>query len=113
MRDAFEEDDKYYPSDAVRDTYVLGGAQYVLFRGQDLVQRIACPGIVSDEDERHWSPGPRYSGPASLDLARWRYWRDGFKAAAASGTASDEIKSLAGKTVALMDALQEAMPGLD
>lgn len=69
MRDAFEEDDKYYPTDAVRDAYVLAAAQYVVFRGQDLVQRIVCPGNVSAEDEQYWKPGPRYSGPASLDLA--------------------------------------------
>ncbi|RMZ74975.1 hypothetical protein DV737_g5566, partial [Chaetothyriales sp. CBS 132003] len=84
MSDAFE-DEKHYPSEAVRDAYILGATQYILFKGQDLIQHIAYPGIISDEDKRHWTPGPRYLGPASLDLARWCYWKGGFQAAAAQG----------------------------
>lgn len=112
LRDAFEQDDKYYPSPAVRETYVLAAAQYVLYKGQDIVQHIVYPGDISSLDEQHWAPGPRYSGSARLDLSRWHFWKDGFAAEAASGTASDEVKTVVGKAAKLMDALEEATLGL-
>lgn len=112
MRDAFEQDDKYYESSAVRDTYVLAAAQYVLWKGQSVIQRIVYPGNVSNMNKQQWAPGPRYSGSACLDMSRWHYWRDGFLAAAESGTVLDEVKTAAGKAVKLMDVLEETTLGL-
>lgn len=112
MRDAFEQDEKFYPSSAVRDTYVLSAAQYVLFKGQDLIQQIVYPGDVSNLDKQHWKPGPRYSGSAHLDIMRWHFWRNGFAIEAQRGTASHEVKAVSGKTTKLMDMLEEIAFGL-
>jgi len=112
MRDAFEQDEKYYPSPAVRGAYVLAAAQYVLYKGQDLILRIVYPGSVSALDEQHWAPGSRYSGRPRLDLSRWRLWRDGFATEAESGAASDEVKAVASKAAKLMNTLEETTPGL-
>lgn len=68
MRDAFEEDEKYYPSDAVRDAYILGAAQYILFKGQDLVQRIACPGLCPTRTSGIGLPG---RGTRGLRVSTW------------------------------------------
>lgn len=112
MRDAFEERDAYYESDEVRYAYVLAAAQYVLYRGQDIIQHMACPGVVSDDDKQHWKAGPKYSGPASLSPERWCFWRDGFRAAAASEAAPGEVKNVVERAVMLMAALHAASLGL-
>lgn len=113
LKDAFEKDDKTKSgiTQAERDAYVLGAAQHILFRGQDLIQWVAYPGNTGDEHTKSWSAGAKYSGSFELNLKRWLFWRDGFKAAAETGNA--EVKTVAGNTVALMDALQAAMPGLE
>lgn len=108
LRDAFEQNDKYYPSTAIRDTYVLAAAQYVLYKGQDVIQSIAYPGDVSPLDKQHWALGPGYLGSADLNISRWHHWRDGFVAAADSGVSTDEVRTVARKAAKLMDALEEA-----
>jgi hypothetical protein len=91
---------------------VLAAAQYILFKGQDLIQQIVYPGDISPLDYKHWAPGPRYSGSAHLDISRWHYWRNGFAVEAQKKTASEEVKAVAGKTTKLMDMLEEIAFGL-
>lgn len=112
LRAAFEQDDEFYPSSAVRDAYVLAAAQYLLLKGQDLIQQIVYPGDISALDKQHWEPGPRYSGSADMDVRRWHYWRNGFAVEAQKGTASDEVKAVADKTTKLMDMLENIEFGL-
>ena len=113
LRDAFEQDDYFYKPPAVRDAYVLTAAQYVMWKGQDLMQRIVHPGDVGALYEQHWAPGPRYHGLARIDMSRWHFWKDGFAAEEAGrGNVSDEAKAVAGKTVKLMDALEETKGSL-
>lgn len=91
---------------------MLAAAQYVLYKGQYLIQHIVYPGDISPLDKQHWAPGPRYTGSAYLDLSRWHYWRDGFAAEANSGIALDEVKIVSSKAAKLMDALEEGTLGL-
>jgi hypothetical protein len=112
MRDAFEQEEKYYSSSGEHEAYVLAAAQYVLCKGQDLIEHVLYPGDVSSLDEQHRAPGPRYSGTPHLDRARWRYWREGFAAEVGRATAPDEVKTVAAKVVKLMDALEDATLGL-
>lgn len=111
LRHALEEDAEDAASQAERDAYVLGAAQHILFRGLDLIQWVAYPGITGNSQQTSWRPGSKYSGSSELNLERWLFWRDSFRAAAQSST-DEEVRSVAEKTVALMNALQAAMPGL-
>lgn len=112
MRDAFEQDDSYYQSQAERDAFVLASAQYILFNGQCLAQHLIYSGEPNDDLKRCWKAGSEYSGPGTFDLQRWKFWRDGFRAAAEAGDASEEIKSISGKAARLMDLLVDVTPGM-
>ena len=109
MRDAFEKNQESEPS-SVRDAYVLGAAQWVLWNGQNLSTQIRYPGDVSSEDRGMWRPGELYHGEPLFDIPRWHFWRDGFRAVAGGKhEASDECKAVAVKAADMMDALEKNM----
>ena len=85
-----------------------------MWYGRSLFAQVLVPGDVSSDDMRKWRPGPLYNGTASITLARWHFWRDGFRAAAAGesekATGLDrECQMVANKAAAMMDSLEVCM----
>ena len=112
LRDAHEEPHKEQGS--IRDAFVLGAAQYILWYGQSLFKQLLFPGDASADDLRCWSPGPLYDGKKCLSLHRWHFWRDSFKAVASQekeekNQFSQECKMVAAKAAAMMDSLEKNM----
>lgn len=97
-----------------KEAKVTVAAQYMQYRGQDIVQHIHCPPSATGNGAHVFGllTESRYKGPPTLNLGRWMFWRDEFAAAGANEGASQELKSVAGRTVALMDSLVAANSGL-
>ncbi|KAK2736251.1 hypothetical protein FQN57_000849 [Myotisia sp. PD_48] len=109
MRDAFEETHK---AGIIRDAYILGAAQHILWSGQYVFQQLLFPGDISDSDRRKWSPGPLYRGDGVeplLTLHRWHFWANSFKAVAMEKNSSDECKAVAKKAASLMNFIERDM----
>ena len=51
---------------SIRDAYVLGAAQWIIWYGQSLFKQILFSEDVSTDDLRSWSPGPLYDGKKVL-----------------------------------------------
>lgn len=112
MRDAHEG----FPeeSGSIRDAYVLGAAQWILWYGQTLFKQLLYSEAVSTNTLRAWSPGPLYDGKKFLSLHRWHFWRDSFKAVALQGKEEEkgygqECKMVAVKAEEMMDSLEKNM----
>lgn len=89
-------------SPAERDILVLASAQYILSTGQDLALRMTCETVLHSNDKCR----------LTLDLERWKLWRNGFMARAEDIHAREEVRNMAGKAARLMDVLLEVTPGL-
>jgi hypothetical protein len=107
MRDAFENEEEIEPG-SIRDAYVLGAAQWILWNGQNLFAQIRYPGDGLPHDYK--KGGPFFSSELVITLPQWRFWRDGFRAVAEEKyEASDECKTVAVKAADMMDALEKNM----
>ena len=107
MRDALETNlDK--EENCIRDAYILGAAQWILWNGHSLFMQLCCP---EDEHVRNKSPSQRvgklYSGKPGLTVHRWAFWRERFAEIAAGKMPSvgDECKGVAGRAVDIMACL--------
>lgn len=92
--------------------HVMAAAQCILWDGQEIYKYMVNPLPVSDVDERMWrlGNGCTLSSVAVVSLARWQFWKEGFKAVGAEASeASYECKDLAGRAAALMDVIQKSM----
>lgn len=108
MRDAFETE----PQGQLHQYHVMAAAQWILWDGQEVFKYMANPLPVSDDEARMWRLGERCSSSpvGVVSLARWRLWKEGFKAAAAEGPeGSHESKDLAGRAAGLMDAIEKSL----
>ncbi|KAK2759837.1 hypothetical protein FQN54_002571 [Arachnomyces sp. PD_36] len=106
MRDALE---KNIEDEAlcIRDSYIIGAAQWILWNGQKLFAQIKYTGTVFPQ---YWSPGELYSGEGLLTIHRWRFWADRFRAMAGEKSeCSDECKAVAVKAADMMDAFEKYM----
>lgn len=109
MRDAFEENQEGKPG-SIRDAYVLGAAQWILWNGQNLFTQIRYSGDMLPKDSQKWIPGRLDHAEPLLTLERWHFWRDRFRAVAGEKhEASDECKAVAVKAVDMMDAFENNM----
>lgn len=116
MRDAFETErvgkSKGQRQRQLHDYHVMAAAQWMLWDGQEIYKYMANPLPVSDVDEKTWWLG-NCCTPSSMlvvSLARWQFWKEGFKAAGAEGGGrSLECKDLAGRAAALMDFIEKSM----
>lgn len=73
---------------------------------------MANPLPVSDLDAQMWRLGDRCtsSSVSVISLARWQFWKEGFKVAGAKdGERYHECKDLAGRAAALMDVIEKSM----
>ena len=80
LRDAFEDDVDGWEY----DVYVLRAAQWILWYSQSLFKQLLFSGSITLRDSTTWESGELYKGNWGLSLERWHFWRDCFKAAAAS-----------------------------
>ncbi|KAL1872447.1 hypothetical protein VTK73DRAFT_1525 [Phialemonium thermophilum] len=110
MRDAFEEDRRPGDDEAIlRGAYVLGAAQWILWGGARLYQEIILPSYDLDDDLiRSWRHGPLYKAAGLLDIHRWLFWKDGFRAAAVDESLNADCKEVAAKAAEFMDALERS-----
>ncbi|KAK7702412.1 hypothetical protein SLS64_009704 [Diaporthe eres] len=114
MRDAFEAEQsaKGEDQDQLHQYHVMAAAQWILWNGQEIYKYMANPLPVSDVDEKTWWLGDCCT-PSSMpvvSLARWQFWKEGFRAAGAErGDGSLECKDLAGRAAALMDVIEKSM----
>lgn len=107
MRDAFEKNHDDEPS-SIRDAYILGAAQWILWNGQNLFTQIRYPGDAPIQGQK-WTPGTRDHDEPIFTLERWHFWRYCFRTVPGKYGASDECKSVAVKVVNMMDAFEENM----
>lgn len=114
MRDAFETErgGKDEGQGQVHQYHVMAAAQSILWDGQEIFKYMANPLPISDVDARVWrlGDGCTLSSVPVVCLARWQFWKEGFKAAGAEGgEGSREFKDLAGRAAVLMDAIEKSM----
>lgn len=103
MRDAFEENRDDKPR-SVRDAYIMGAAQWILWNGQNLFTQIRYPG------DQESSPGKLSRDGPTITLQEWRSWRDSFKAVTVEKYDSgDECKAVAVRAADMMDAFERNM----
>lgn len=114
MRDAFEMepggDGK--DQDQLHLYHVMAAAQWILWDGQELFKHMANPLPVSDVDAQIWRLGDRCTSSSVpvVSLARWQFWKEGFKAAGYEyGQGYHECKDLSGRAAALMDVIEKTM----
>lgn len=110
MRDAFEKNQEDKPV-SIRDAYVLGAAQWILWNGQNLFTQIRYPGdlLPKDKSQKRSLEEPDHHEPL-LTLQKWHFWRDRFRAVAGEKhEASDECKAVAVKAADMMDAFEKNM----
>lgn len=114
MRDAFETEQRGGKGQGqLHQCHTMAAAQWILWDGQEIYKYMANPLPVSDDEERMWRLGDScaLSSLPVVSLARWHFWKEGFKAAAAAkgGEGSHECKDLAGRAAALMDVIEKSM----
>lgn len=113
MRDAFETDlGANSRALEFHQYHIMAAAQWILWDGQEIFKYMANPLPVSEADARSWRLGDRCTLPSVpvVSLARWRLWKEGFRAAGAEGgDGSQECRDLAGRAAALMDAIEKSM----
>lgn len=114
MRDAFETErgGKDEGQGKIHQYHVMAAAQWILWDGQEIFKYMVNPLPISDVDARLWrlGDGCTLSSVPVVSLARWQFWKEGFKAAGAGGgEGSHECKDLAGRAAALMDAIEQSM----
>lgn len=112
MRDAHEDPREEQVN--IRDAYILGAAQWIIWYGQSLFKQILFSEEVSTDDLRGWRPGSLYDGKKFLSLHRWHFWRDSFKAVASQEKEEEkqygqECKMVAAKAADMMDSLEKNM----
>ncbi|RDW70677.1 DUF3632 domain-containing protein [Aspergillus mulundensis] len=93
------------PFPGEKDQCILAAAQYIFWSGQELFKAIS---YVS-EDYTPGEPGPLYTGEGGLSLHRWRFWKDGFRAAGGDMGIGEEARGVAGKAAVLMEGLESAL----
>ena len=110
-RDAFETvqpSDKHY-------VWVLAAAQYILWSGQSVFKYATYSKDVIEEDPRPWDSGPLYDGKPLMDLDRWRFWKEGFRAVEKSAVfvAQDELgkecSDVSRRAAEIMEVLEKSM----
>ena len=92
--------------------YALAAAQWILWYGQELFERVLYPEEMTVLDEQYWRPGKPYHGGSALSLERWRFWRDRFRAGAdqkVKGQLAEESRGVCAKARDLMDAFERAI----
>lgn len=114
MRDAFEMElgGDGEGKGQLHDYHVMAAAQWILWDGQEIFKHMANPLPVSDVDAQMWRLGDRCTSSSMpvVSLARWQFWKEGFKAAGIEdGEGSHECKDLAGRAAALMDVIEKSM----
>lgn len=110
MRDALESSLEKEEA-SIRDAYILGAAQWILWHGQGLFMQIRYPGHESKEDKRLWNPGELYKGGEPLlTVHRWHFWADRFKATVTESKGmSEECSAVVGKAVSMMECIERSM----
>ncbi|KAK1765201.1 hypothetical protein QBC33DRAFT_571765 [Phialemonium atrogriseum] len=93
----------------VRDAWVLGAAQLVLWHGQGLFKLVLSPeDLVEDDKVPRWLVGePEEHGP--IELERWVLWRDRFNEVAGNETYGAECRDVAKKAAEIMDVIKRSM----
>jgi hypothetical protein len=94
MRSAFEDIDEKEGSE-IREAWIMGAAQWILWNGQGLFKQLL------------W-PGNNETG-MQFDMKIWRAWKDGFKDTAASDGFGEECKTVAKRSFEIMDVLEKQM----
>lgn len=96
MRDASDEGVAHIThegeSHAVRDAWVLGAAQWIIWGGQGLFKQVVLP--VSD---------------GQITMKEWKEWKANFYMVVASEKYGEECISAANRAVDIMDALEKGM----
>lgn len=111
MRDAFETErsGKDDGQGHLHEYHVMAAAQWIIWDGQEIYKYMVNPLPVSDVEAKMWRLG-NCCTPSSVpivSLARWKFWKQGFKAAGAErGEGSYECKDLAGRAAAMMDVIE-------
>lgn len=93
----------------VRDAWVLGAAQLILWYGQGLFKLILLPEeLEPDYTVPSWlGAEPDARGP--LTLKTWLVWREGFLDASESSNYGAECREVAKKAADIMDTLEKSM----
>lgn len=93
----------------VRDAWVIGAAQLILWHGQGLFKLVLSPEDL-DEDGRvpKWLVGePNVRGPITLET--WHLWRSWFVEAADNETYGIECRDVSKKAAEIMKVLEMSM----
>lgn len=117
MRGAFEKECHEKDNNpAIRDAWVLGAAQWILWNGQGLYKLVLWPGDVYVPSEHGW----RASGSMDqkteemqqvIKLQNWYTWKAGFReiAGSSNGEVGGKCRILAAKAADMMDILERGM----
>lgn len=96
MRVAFDESVAHTThegeSPAVRDAWVLGAAQWIIWAGQGLFKQVVLP--INDDQ---------------ITIKEWTEWKAKFYVVVASEKYGEECISVASRAVEIMDALEKCM----
>ena len=97
MRRAFEENHEKENTE-IRDAWVMGGAQWILWSGQVLLESLLWPynneNIISDGKDV---------------LEKWHTWKDEFRKVSEGDGHGEECKGIAKKAADIMEALERGM----
>lgn len=93
----------------VRDAWVLGAAQLILWHGQGLFKLVLSPeDLVEDDKVPRWLVGePEEHGP--IELEKWVLWRDRFNEVAGNETYGAECRDVAKKAAEIMNVIKRSM----
>ena len=114
LRYAFEQPNKQEVYENVKDIYISGAAQWILWYGQRLFQSLMFSGEVTRDQLKSWQPGPLYIGKPGLSIHRWRFWQNAFLKVASGHDEGEkghgeECRSLALRAADIMGALERSM----
>ena len=114
LRCAFEQPNKQEVNQNLRDIYISGAAQWILWYGQRLFQSLMFPGEVTADQLKSWQPGPLYKGQSGLSIHRWRFWQSEFLGVASGSDKgekvhSEECRNLALRAADIMGVLERSM----
>lgn len=104
LEDAFDEQQRNSDEPEVRDAWVMGAAQCILWWGQGLYKEVLCP-YIEDLNDKSYPP----RGPT---LQRWHEWATGFRQAAQREGAGKESRQVAGRAADMMEVIERCMFGL-
>lgn len=97
MRRVFEENHEK-ESTEVRDAWVMGAAQWILWSGQVLFELLLWP--YGDGDT---------ASDGKDALVKWHTWKDEFRKVSEDDGHGEECKGVAKKAAHIMDALEKGM----